>query len=167
MKLKNKLKNNEYYNVELKYSTPRGKWYFTSWKGQKIKSGGILMNIGVHLFDLLLWLFDFKFKSYKLHSIDIDNVIGELYFDNAHVKWELSLKQEDTDNGKPYRRLLINDEKIRFDKVFEDLHQEIYKYALEGKGFGIEDCRPAIELIHKIRTENNDIEKDYFNGKRG
>lgn len=165
MDLKKEIESGKFYNVELKYSTPRGKWYFASWKGQKIKSGGILTNIGVHLFDLLLWLFDFKIKDFKIDYINMDKAKGELFFENAHVKWELSLKQEDTDKGKPYRRLIINDERIRFDRVFEDLHEEIYKYAVEDKGFGIEDCRPAIELIHKIRKEYGDIEKDYFYDK--
>ncbi|HMX41238.1 MAG TPA: Gfo/Idh/MocA family oxidoreductase, partial [Saprospiraceae bacterium] len=34
------------FDVELTYVTPRGKWYYASWKGEPSKSGGIITNIG-------------------------------------------------------------------------------------------------------------------------
>jgi UDP-N-acetyl-2-amino-2-deoxyglucuronate dehydrogenase len=49
-------KGPERLRIELTYITARGKWYHTSWKGDDEKSGGILTNIGIHLFDLLLWI---------------------------------------------------------------------------------------------------------------
>src|SRR5690606_8132477 len=58
MKLKEALQNsNAKHDVELTYITSRGPWYHVSWKGQVEKSGGVATNIGVHFFDLLLWLF--------------------------------------------------------------------------------------------------------------
>jgi hypothetical protein len=36
------------YDVELTYITSRGNWYYTSWKGDERKSGGVATNIGVH-----------------------------------------------------------------------------------------------------------------------
>ena len=45
------------YQVDLRYITSRGHWYHTSWKGDVTKSGGIATNIGVHFFDMLLWIF--------------------------------------------------------------------------------------------------------------
>ena len=44
-------------NVRLTYITSRGLWYNYSWKGVNEKSGGIATNIGIHFFDMLLWLF--------------------------------------------------------------------------------------------------------------
>ena len=39
------------------YITARGRWYDVSWKGDDERSGGIVTNIGIHFFDLLVWLF--------------------------------------------------------------------------------------------------------------
>jgi UDP-N-acetyl-2-amino-2-deoxyglucuronate dehydrogenase len=58
MQLKESLqKEGGQHEVELTYITSRGPWYHVSWKGHEDKSGGIATNIGVHFFDLLLWLF--------------------------------------------------------------------------------------------------------------
>ena len=45
------------YDIDLTYITSRGLWYYTSWKGEEKKSGGIATNIGVHFFDMLTWIF--------------------------------------------------------------------------------------------------------------
>ena len=45
------------YEVSLQYITARGNWYHNSWKGDLPKSGGIATNIGLHFFDMLLWIF--------------------------------------------------------------------------------------------------------------
>ena len=42
------------FDIDLTYLTSRGNWYFTSWKGNEKKSGGISTNIGVHFFDMLI-----------------------------------------------------------------------------------------------------------------
>src|SRR5688572_7835274 len=45
------------HQVRLTYITARGSWYDVSWKGHNDRSGGIVTNIGIHFFDLLIWLF--------------------------------------------------------------------------------------------------------------
>ncbi|MCG8548830.1 MAG: Gfo/Idh/MocA family oxidoreductase, partial [Desulfobacterales bacterium] len=45
------------HEIDLTYITSRGKWYFNSWKGEEAKSGGIATNIGIHFFDMLIWIF--------------------------------------------------------------------------------------------------------------
>ena len=45
---------NKRYQVSLEYITSRGPWYDISWKGDESKSGGVLFNIGIHFFDMLL-----------------------------------------------------------------------------------------------------------------
>src|SRR4051812_27143867 len=45
------------HDVCLTYVTTRGQWYNVSWKGSEERSGGIIVNIGIHFFDLLIWLF--------------------------------------------------------------------------------------------------------------
>ena len=44
-------------DICLTYVTRRGCWYDVSWKGNKERSGGVAMNIGIHFFDMMLWLF--------------------------------------------------------------------------------------------------------------
>jgi len=48
---------NTKHDVDLTYITSRGLWYSRSWKGDAKKSGGIATNIGVHLFDMLHYVF--------------------------------------------------------------------------------------------------------------
>lgn len=45
------------FDVDLTYITSRGNWYYTSWKGDSRKSGGVATNIGVHFYDMLAWVF--------------------------------------------------------------------------------------------------------------
>ena len=56
-KMVSSAKSGEIFNVDLKYITSRGNWYTYSWKGDVNKSGGIATNIGVHFFDMLIWIF--------------------------------------------------------------------------------------------------------------
>ena len=60
--------NGKKHDVVLTYITSRGLWYKYSWKGDKAKSGGIATNIGVHFFDLLIWLFG-KIDTSIVHHV--------------------------------------------------------------------------------------------------
>ncbi|MEW6506945.1 MAG: Gfo/Idh/MocA family oxidoreductase [Bacteroidota bacterium] len=79
--------------------------------------GGVATNIGIHFFDLLIWLFG-KPVNVKLINKQSDKVKGELELENAFVKWELSIDKNDLPeecrpNGKrTYRSIKINGEEI-------------------------------------------------------
>lgn len=149
IKLKNSINNNR-HSVNLKYVTPRGLWYDYSWKGIESKSGGIMVNIGIHFFDLLLWLFESKIKNYEMFVNKSDTKSGRIIMENANIHWFLSTNIE---WGGKCRKLKINGEEIRFDDVFEDLHISVYKDILGGGGFGIEDVRNAIDLVYNIKKD--------------
>jgi UDP-N-acetyl-2-amino-2-deoxyglucuronate dehydrogenase len=139
--------------VELKYVTPRGKWYHYSWKGDDIKSGGIATNIGIHFFDMLLWIFgDVKNNYVSHHSKNSSQ--GYLELERANVNWELSVDERDLphDNWKAFRSIKINGEEIDFSDGFTDLHTKSYEEILNGNGFLLEDSKPALDLVHKIRN---------------
>ena len=53
------------YDVDLRYITSRGHWYHISWKGDSQKSGGIATNIGIHFFDMLIWIFGDYLNSHR------------------------------------------------------------------------------------------------------
>lgn len=144
--------------VELTYITSRGKWYFYSWKGDEEKSGGIATNIGIHLFDLLIWLFgDVSFS--KVFLSEKSRMSGLLELKKANVVWYLSVDENDLPmqirrNGKQtYRSIKLNNEEVEFTEGFSELHTKVYKEILNGNGLGIDDAYPSIEAVYKIRFD--------------
>lgn len=146
------------YEVNLTYITSRGPWYQVSWKGSVEKSGGIATNIGIHFFDLLLWLFG-EVGAVKVHHSDPKRMAGFIEFERARVKWFLSVDREDlpfpVEPGKPstYRSITIDGQEVEFSSGFTDLHTRIYEETLAGRGFGIMEAYPSIALTHRIRNE--------------
>ena len=146
------------FEIDLTYVTSRGLWYYTSWKGQEEKSGGIATNIGVHFFDMLLWIFG-SVKENLVHLHAHDRATGYLEFEKARVRWFLSINNELLPNkvkanGKTtFRSMVIDGEDFDFSDGFIDLHTTVYEDIIAGGGFGIEDIRGAIEIAHSVRTQ--------------
>ena len=158
--LKEKVQNSkstEKYDFDLTYITSRGKWYYTSWKGEEQKSGGIATNIGVHFFDMLIWIFG-KVQDNIVHIHTHDRAAGYLELERARVRWFLSINKDMLPDdaikeGKPtFRSLTINGEQFEFSDGFTNLHTESYRAILEGQGFGLEETIPSINLVHDIRN---------------
>ncbi len=153
------------HEVDLTYITSRGSWYQTSWKGDESKSGGIATNIGVHFFDMLHWLFG-DVQHSEVHIRQTDKTSGYLEYENARVRWFLSIDETDllkaaADQGqRTFRSIKISNKEIEFSGGFTDLHTLSYQDILNGDGFGISDARTAISIVHDIRTsklsENSD-----------
>jgi UDP-N-acetyl-2-amino-2-deoxyglucuronate dehydrogenase len=145
------------HDVMLTYITSRGPWYHVSWKGQSDKSGGVATNIGVHFFDLLLWLFG-PYANLKVYHSDNSRMSGFIELQHARVRWFLSVDPQDLPlqvkaSGKTtYRSITVDGEEIEFSEGFTDLHTRVYEETLAGRGFGIDQARPSIELTYAIRT---------------
>jgi UDP-N-acetyl-2-amino-2-deoxyglucuronate dehydrogenase len=145
------------HDVILSYVTARGKWYHVSWKGSEAHSGGVAMNIGVHFFDLLVWLFGEVGECRVYHS-DRKRMAGFLDLEYARVRWFLSVDAADlpfpAEPGErtTYRSITVDGEEIEFSGGFTDLHTRVYEDTLAGQGYGIATARPSIELTHRIRT---------------
>jgi len=143
-------------DVCLTYVTPRGRWYGISWKGSPDKSGGVAMNIGIHFFDLLMWLFG-KPEKIAVHLSEPEKMAGVLELERATVRWFLSLDHGDLPPGhsqegnRAHRSITIDGQEMEFSGGFTDLHTRVYEETLAGRGFGIEDARPSIQLVHDIR----------------
>ena len=150
--LKYMIDRNKHYNVHLDYITPRGPWYFQSWKGKEEKSGGIETNIGIHFFDMLIWLFG-NVLSFHISNRNKRQSSGVLILKHATVSYFLSLDKKDLSdpNQKFYRNMTVNGAEIRFDNIFSELHTESYIQILNGNGFDIHDSKKAIDLVQKIR----------------
>lgn len=146
------------YDIDLSYLTSRGNWYYTSWKGDKHKSGGIATNIGIHFFDMLGWIFG-KLKSNTVHLQEHDRAAGYLELENARIRWFLSINSSTLpkaikEEGKTtYRSLTIEGKEFEFSGGFSDLHTHSYRSILGGKGFRISESRQAIEIVKDIRHQ--------------
>jgi UDP-N-acetyl-2-amino-2-deoxyglucuronate dehydrogenase len=144
------------HDVEMTYITPRGHWYHNSWKGDPAKSGGIATNIGLHLFDMLLWIFG-PLEGSTLHVHRADCAAGILSLRGARVRWWLSINPDHLPkaqrlSGKPaYRSMTVDGEAVDFSDGFADLHTESYRQILTDHGFGLETARPAVDVVSAIR----------------
>lgn len=158
--LKNKVETEsaeKKYNVDLEYFTSRGRWYHVSWKGDVKKSGGIVSNIGIHFFDMLIWIFG-KVENVELYEHTDSRASGQLKLERATVNWKLGVDKNDLpeqvkrNGGTTFRSLKIEGEEFEFSGGFTDLHTLSYQNILNGNGYGLEETRAAIEVVSEIRS---------------
>jgi len=155
IKLKEKIEKSSRKNhkIVLNYITPRGKWFHYSWKGNFEKSGGIATNIGIHFFDMLMWIFGGVKNSYVESHTNM-KANGYLELEKANVDWNLSIDSRDLPHNdwKAFRSITVDGEEIEFSDGFFDLHTKSYEKILKGEGFGLDDAIPSLELVHQIRN---------------
>jgi len=158
--LKNRIEHGQHgakHDLDLTYITSRGNWYYTSWKGDIHKSGGIATNIGVHFFDMLTWIFG-KVKNMVVHLLTTDKASGYLELENARVRWYLSLDYQDLPDHvkqkgmRTYRSIVMDKTEIEFSEGFTDLHTKSYQEILAGRGFGLSEAQQSIETVYQIRN---------------
>jgi UDP-N-acetyl-2-amino-2-deoxyglucuronate dehydrogenase len=144
------------HDVCLTYITARGRWYDVSWKGSDERSGGLVTNIGIHFFDLLIWLFG-PVTGCEVHLRQPRRIAGYLELERARVRWFLSAEAADLPFAPEpgvkttFRSITVDGREIEFSEGFTDLHTRVYQEVLNGRGFGIDESRPSIELTHRIR----------------
>lgn len=143
-------------DVILTYITSRGNWYHVSWKGSNERSGGLAVNIGIHFFDLLIWLFG-GVESCEVHLNETRRMAGYIELKSAVIRWFLSLDSADLAlagslaKRTTFRSITLDGQEVEFSEGFTDLHTRSYEKILAGQGFGIADARPSIELAYRIR----------------
>jgi UDP-N-acetyl-2-amino-2-deoxyglucuronate dehydrogenase len=169
IELKNRLrktKPSKKYQVSLTYITSRGIWYDYSWKGVKEKSGGIGTNIGIHFFDLLIWLFG-SVQTSELQLSEPQKMAGFIELENAEVSWFLSVDKNDlpadhVEKKIPtFRSIEFEGNEIQFSSGFTDLHTKVYQETLAGNGFDIEDARPSIKLVYELRNSETKLNNSF------
>jgi UDP-N-acetyl-2-amino-2-deoxyglucuronate dehydrogenase len=150
-------RSDKVFDVDLKYITSRGSWYHSSWKGDLSKSGGIATNIGIHFFDMLIWIFG-PVTNLHVTQLNADHASGFLQLKKARVNWFLSInynhlpEEIKRNNKRTYRSLTLEGKEIEFSEGFTDLHTKSYSEILNGNAYGIEDARASIDLAFKIRN---------------
>lgn len=144
-KLKSEIKKDKNYEIEIDISVHRDGNYWKSWKGDQKKSGGILFNIGIHYFDLLLYLFGqpTEVLTKSLTERKGEGIIkGKNYFCNWKISAEAPIKSQQ-------RLFKING--INYDlSSKENLHFFVYKDLLKKKGVTPKEALKSIELIERI-----------------
>jgi len=149
------------HDVKITYVTPRGPWYDVSWKSSLEKSGGVPTNIGIHLFDFVLWLFG-PVCGIRVQLAEPRRCGGVLHLTRANVRWFLSTHREDLaltpspQSSSPFRSIVVDGKEFDLSQGFADLHTRVYENVLRGAGFGISDVRPSLELVYRIRTAKVD-----------
>lgn len=144
------------HEIDLTYITSRGRWYSVSWKGDEHKSGGVATNIGIHFFDMLLWIFGAPTQR-AVHLSTPEKAAGFMELGNARVRWFLSLDQKDLPESaakagkRTFRSLTIDDRDVEFSDGFADLHTAVYRETLASHGYGLDDALPSVKLVHDIR----------------
>ena len=122
-----------------------------------VKHGGIATNIGVHFFDMLSYLFG-EVKTNIVNIHEKDRAAGLLEFEQARVRWFLSINKDHLPDfvkkeGKTtYRSITIDGEELEFSDGFTDLHTKIYNGIINNNGFGLEETKQAIQIVHLIRN---------------
>lgn len=145
------------HRVTLTYVTGRGPWYHFSWKGAEDRSGGLATNIGIHFFDLLMWYFG-GVEGLEVHAREPQRMAGTLHLERADVTWFLSVDAGDLPfepqpgHRTTHRSIEVDGHEVEFTEGFADLHTRVYERTLAGEGFTLDDARPSIELVHRIRS---------------
>ena len=145
------------FDIDLTYITSRGMWYHYSWKGDEAKSGGVATNIGVHFFDMLTWIFG-DIKENFVHISRKDKAAGFLQLQKARVRWFLSLDYDDIpeevrkEGKRTFRSILVSGKEVEFSEGFTELHTHSYQEILNGNGFGLDDARNSVQIVHELRT---------------
>jgi len=148
--LKEQIENENIYksrDISLIYHTYRGPWYLYSWKNDISKSGGLFTNIGIHLADILVYLFPGEVYVTNIYENKPTKISGQLTIRNNTIYFELSVEEKEMK-----RELTINGQSIELSVGFSDAHTRSYEQILNGNGFGIEDARPSIKLAERIRN---------------
>jgi UDP-N-acetyl-2-amino-2-deoxyglucuronate dehydrogenase len=143
-------------SLDLTYITSRGRWYHSSWKGDEPKSGGVATNIGVHLFDMLTFVFGPAQRNI-VHLRQRERAAGYLECGRARIRWFLSVDRNDlppavSREKTTYRSILLDGEEIEFSDGFTDLHTRSYEEILAGRGFGLDEVRPSVEIVSTFRA---------------
>ncbi len=136
--------------VEMDISVFRDENYYKIWKGQRERSGGVLFNLGIHYFDLLVYLFG-EPKTAVLKTLDEKTGAGIIEGDNYICNFRISTGEKRENQRRVYK---INGKNYNFSSQdnlsFENLHQFVYKDLLKNEGTTPKEALKSIKLIEDL-----------------
>ncbi|OGZ18323.1 MAG: hypothetical protein A2Z68_00285 [Candidatus Nealsonbacteria bacterium RBG_13_38_11] len=143
--LKSELKEDANYQIEMDIFVHRDDDYWKSWKGRREKSGGIIFNLGVHYFDLLIYL---SGKPTEVSTKFLTDKTGEgkISGKNYSCSWRINTEAPVESQSRLFK---INGVNYDFSSK-ENLHFFVYKDLVEKNGINPKESVLSIELIEKI-----------------
>jgi len=150
IKWKKKIEESKAKKCNLTVKMFRDGSYWNGWKGDAEKSGGILFNLGIHYFDLLIHLFGDDYKiiqsSYLSHLCE-----GRIKFGDVSVRYHVEILG---DREGQTRKLEIDGEEVVLsvadNLAYEGLHTEVYKQLKQGNGIKPKEALKSISLVEKL-----------------
>ena len=134
------------HQVKVKLNMTRGENYWEGWKGDGEKSGGLLFNIGVHYFDLLLWLFG-ECEDFEVEELLMKQANGTLKLKKADVEWEIDLTAPRDNQTRVFE---IDGTKLNLTSILESLHNKVYERLSCRMGTTLDEVKPVIELCEAM-----------------
>lgn len=140
--------------LELTYITPRGDWFFSSWKSNKNQSFGLPYNIGIHFFDFLTCCFG-SVCDLDVEYCSQETWKGVLHFEHLSVSWLLSVSTEYLYKSDSIANRSIQGKdlgRIDLTENFTDLHLRSYQEIFNGNGFGMREAMDGIVLAESVMS---------------
>lgn len=159
--IKMEVENRKDNEIEINIYFKRDSYYAQSWKGDKKRSGGFLFNIGIHYFDLLIYLFGEpkeinveKIEERIVDGLTVAEAKGKLIGSNYSCNWSMYINKEENGQIVRKREFIINGKEYNFSSkdnlAEENLHYFVYKDLLENKGTKPKEALKSIKLLEKI-----------------
>ena len=136
------------------FTASRKSDYLDSWKTDSSMSGGILFNLGIHYFDLMLSVFGYPVDS-EIKTSNEREVSGITKFKNLNLNWKFEIVIDDSGNLTPIREFIINGQIFNFSNVSEDLHLKNYKKIIEEKSFNFDENDLTYKYLFDINNQEN------------
>jgi UDP-N-acetyl-2-amino-2-deoxyglucuronate dehydrogenase len=146
-------RKNKKYEIEMDISVYRDKNYYKIWKGQFKRSGGVLFNLGIHYFDLLLYLFG---QPEKIKTLTLNEKVGTGVIEgkNYTCRWHISTDEKRQNQRRVFK---INGIDYNFSSKdnlsHENLHRFIYQDLEKGKGITPKQAIESIKLVEKLYAQ--------------
>ena len=148
--LKREISRENKYEIEMDISVHRNERYYQIWKGQKERSGGLLFNLGIHYFDMLLYLFG-PAKKVSTESLNNKTGTGIIEGDNYVCRWRMSTDEKRNNQKRVFKINGVNYNFSSQDNLsYENLHRFVYQNLLKGEGMTPDKVLESTELIERL-----------------
>jgi len=147
------LKGLEAQEVYVEAKMFRDEHYWDSWKGDDVKSGGVLYNLGIHYIDLLIYLLG---EPVYIDNVSINDKLakGMVVFKDGKVG---SFHIEIIDNRAEANRIILVDGKNinlsnQDNLSYEDLHKYVYWDFINGNGIPLKEAEKSLKLVKDLKS---------------
>ncbi len=148
--MKANVSDRQNYNIEMDISVHRDEKYYKSWKGIKERSGGVLFNLGIHYFELLMHLFG-EPTEISTFSLSDKTGTGTIKGKNYFCRWKVSTDEKKDNQRRVFKINGVDYNYSSKDNLsFENLHRHVYEDILQGKGITPNEAIKSIRLIEKL-----------------